>query len=252
MNILVGGYLPEIENNFVELEYSAKQKILTDYEIPQFTPISNQGSLSSCVGNSVMDCLEILIGLKDPKKVQQLSRLFVYYNARKYHNATNKDEGTFISKAMNSLIKYGVCLESTWSYDKSKVNKSPSIKAYKQAKDNEFKIGAYYQIKDNSKKLNAIESAIRSNHPVVFGVDVGKEYVDYRGSDKIFDPPNDVVGGHAQIVVGIKYIDGKRCWLVRNSWGMSWGKNGMSLFSDKYMLTARDCFVLSFDKDLVV
>jgi len=252
MTFKVGGYLPEICDNFQELECSLIMKSSGDYEIPQYTPISNQGQLSSCVGTSLGDCIELLIGIKNPSKVQQISRLFIYYNSRKYHNATHKDAGTYISNAMESLIKYGICLESNWIYDPLKVNKQPSLKAYKQAKDNEFKIGAYYQIKNNSNKLSSIESAIRSNHPVIFGVDIGQEYLGYKGKDKIFNPPTKSIGGHAQLIIGVKYINNQRCWVIRNSWGTSFGNKGYALFSDEYITTARDCFVLSFDKDLVV
>ena len=73
-----------------------------EHIIPEYTPVSNQLNLGSCVANSTVDALEILMGLSG--KTVQLSRLFVYWNARLYNQATDKDEGTFIKNAFKLAI----------------------------------------------------------------------------------------------------------------------------------------------------
>jgi len=180
----------------------------------------------------------------------------VHYNARRYHNATNEDSGTYISAGLKSLVKYGICLESTCKYDVKNVFKQPSILAYKEADDNEFKAGAIYQIKSRGNDmLNDIESAIRSNHPVVFGVKVGDDYMNYNGEDKVFEYPEGNGGGHAQILVGVKGVGDKKCFLVRNSWGASWGLKkypGHAWISGEYAKQSNEAFVVTLAKDLLV
>jgi hypothetical protein len=46
------------------------------------SPIENQGHLGSCTGQAVVGAYELLINKEVPEKFTDLSRLFVYYNAR--------------------------------------------------------------------------------------------------------------------------------------------------------------------------
>jgi len=217
-----------IENNISKYASSG----YGDYSMPEYTPISNQGSLGSCVGNSCCDALEILMGIKDKNSVIQLSRLFLYYNARVYTKSTGKDDGCYISHALDSLTTLGVCREQTWKYDENKVFAQPNLFAYAEANDN--KTSDFYQIKSN--RLDNIEQAIRSNHPVIFGTPVSNEFVNnYNGDLKVFNFPSTSIGRHAMIVVGVNYINGKRLFKIRNSWGAGWGDNGHCLMTEDYM-----------------
>jgi len=204
-----------------------------DYSIPEYTPISNQGSLNSCTANSLADILEILMGVKDKNSVVQLSRLFLYWNARVYIKESGKDEGCYISHALDSLTTLGVCREDTWKYDPNKVFAQPNLFAYAEANDN--KTSDFYQIKNN--RLNNIEQAVRSNHPVIFGTPVSKAFAETRYASElpIFNYASVSIGRHAMIVTGVKYINGNRFFLVRNSWGSSWGHNGHCLMTEDYL-----------------
>jgi|SRR5690606_24384266 len=80
--IVLKGYLSETSsdglfkftsNNLVK--YASNND---EYIIPEYTPISNQKSIGSCVANSIADAFEIMSGLKDPNNVKQFSRMFVY------------------------------------------------------------------------------------------------------------------------------------------------------------------------------
>jgi len=204
------------------------------YLITEYTPISNQGQLSSCCGNSAVDALEILMGQKG--NIVQLSRLFAYYNARLYHNAQKIDAGTQIRFIFDSFKRYGVALESTWQYDESKVNAQPILEAYKEGEDN--LINSYYKIdEDGNERCEAIEKAIRANLPVVFGTAVSKEYELYwNGNEsKVWDFPLVSVGRHAQVITGIRRIKGNRQFYIRNSWSENWGIKGHAWFSEEYI-----------------
>lgn len=238
------------------LEKTATEKNDT-YIITEYTPISNQGSLGSCTANAVADCVEILKGIEDPNKVEQVSRLFIYYNARNSINETHLDEGSYIHDALNSLKTLGACRELIWPYLEREVFTKPTIESYREGNDNT--ITEFYQIVSFSQRLKDIEVALRSNHPVIFGTQVGSEFMNYdSGSDdgnKVFGIPSDDVGGHAMIITGIRTNnDGEKEFLIRNSWGSNWGDNGHCWFSSDYIAwnKTRDIFVPTRMIDFVI
>ncbi len=209
----------------------------TQHIIPEHTPVSDQGALSSCVANATADAFEIIKGLEDPHSVKQLSRLFVYWNARSYHNETNKDEGTYIMYAMDALTKFGVCQENTWQYNESAVFSQPNIIAYKEGDDNTLKLENFYKIRNvGQERLKDIENAIRANHPVVFGTAIDDNFMQYTGGNKVFTTPINYNGFHAMVVVGVRYNPNVE-FLIRNSWSTTWGENGHAWFDGNYMMS---------------
>lgn len=224
-----------------------------EYIIPEYTYVSNQLSLGSCVSNATCDALEILKGLEDPNNVKQLSRLFVYWNSRLYHNDTDKDEGTYIHFAMKSLETYGVCEESTWNYKVANVFAQPPILAYKEGNDNTIK--SFYQITSNDQeRLNNIEKAIRANHPVVFGTLVDSYFTGNSLASVVDKPTGKIVGGHAMIITGVRRNSlGEQQFYIRNSWGTNWGNNGHAWLSADYIAwdETSDLFVGTVMPDLL-
>ena len=216
-----------------------------EHIIPEYTPVSDQLSLGSCVANSTVDALEILMGLSG--KPVQLSRLFVYWNARLYDKATGRDEGTYIKNAFNSLAKDGVCPESVWEYNVNKVFAQPPMEAYRQGSDNT--LHDFYRINSaGSKRIEEIESAVRANHPVVFGTGVTNSFLNYgySNTDKVWEAPTEAIAGlHAMIVTGVRQVDNSVQFYIRNSWGTNWGRNGHTWFDQSYFLhpTTSDIWV---------
>ena len=85
----VGGWIQDPKNEkdipFSRMDFGGlKDGVTSTHIIQEFTPISNQGQLGSCVGNATMDAFEILMGLENPNSVVQLSRLHAYYLGRLY------------------------------------------------------------------------------------------------------------------------------------------------------------------------
>jgi C1A family cysteine protease len=56
-----------------------------------------------------------------------------------------------------------------------------------------------------------------------------------RACSKCRSPGEGVVGGHAVLAVG--YDDKSERFIVRNSWGVSWGKRGYFTMPYSYLLT---------------
>lgn len=227
--VKLGGYIPDPKSDrdlkFVSLSSSLTKQSQpgTRNIIKELTPVSNQGRLSSCVANATVDALEILMGIQDPSTVQQLSRLFVYFNARNYDYMARTDAGTYIRNAFRSIKEFGVCREETWSYDQNNVYLQPPINSYKEASDN--RITGFYRIDSlYDQQMDDIINALDANHPVVFGTAVSFDFTQtfWGPQDVTFDVPKASVGDHAMIIVGYETTPELRFY-VRNSWGSGWG-----------------------------
>lgn len=254
------GFLPSQDNN-KDYDFSnVKSNILkyassstNEHVITEYTPVSDQLNLGSCVANATVDALEILMGLSG--KPVQLSRLFVYWNSRLYDKNTDKDEGTYIRNAFNSLAKDGVCPESVWQYNVNKVFAQPPMEAYRKGLDNT--IHSFYRIKStDSKRIDEIASAVRSNHPVVFGTGVTNSFINYfySNSDTVWQSPTEAIAGlHAMIVTGVREQNNRLQFYIRNSWGVNWGRNGHTWFDQDYFLhpTTGDIWVPTLMPDLL-
>jgi C1A family cysteine protease len=225
------------DKHFEELSGSLKAvSFSSEYVIPEYTPISNQGMISSCVANSWCDALEILQGVENPKAVTQLSRLFLYWIARDLVGHQRMDKGAFNRAAAHQLNKIGTVAEKWFPYDIIKVFDSPELDLYTMASKN--KISSFYALYSTGQnKLKDIEKAIRANHPVIISTGIGDDFINYKGGNHILTFPDKIKGYHAMIIVGVgSTIDGKKKFLLRNSWSRTWGDNGYVWFSDDYIL----------------
>ncbi len=64
--------------------------------------------------------------------------------------------------------------------------------------------------------------------PVIIGIDWYEGMMD-PDSNGFLHPIGDIVGGHCVVVIGINYEKGY--YIIRNSWGRSWGNNGEAFIS---------------------
>jgi hypothetical protein len=236
--MILGGWLPDppqaSDKSFEAVLPRMRPVATGDFHMLRTpTPVSQQGKLKSCAANVVADALEILMGQKG--EVTQVSRLFLYYNARNYHNATDRDAGTYLRMAFEAIRRLGVCTEETWPYIEANVLHRPSVRAYHEA--NDYKVSDFYRITSTGRpRVDAVEAAIKSNHPVVFGSQVGPELMTYNGkSDAAFACPKEMAGRHAMLWCGFRVRDGKREFMMRNSWGDKWGLGGHAWMSEDYV-----------------
>lgn len=224
------------------------KKSNTDFIIRELTPISSQGSIGSCAANAWCDMMEILDGLDGNDKVEQLSRLFLYWTSRYYTGDSNKDDGTYLRSAGHQLKHIGIVEEKYYPYEdiQNRVFKSPELDLYTMASNN--RLTGFYRPESVSSNslLEELELAIRASHPFVFGTPITDKLQDYRGDGTVFGPPkssDNILGNHAMICTGIGYDGGKRWWLWRNSWGNGWGDSGHVKVNDDYILACRDFWV---------
>jgi C1A family cysteine protease len=218
-----------------------------DIDLSKYATVSNQLALSSCAGNATADAVEVTSAIneedrakaegRDVRPLAQLSRLFVYTMARGLEDDDgdglgdiHKDEGTYIRNCFEILSRFGICDESIWPYITSRVYTSPSIKALRQAVGH--RIHSYYRIKETGQaRVDAVITALRARHPVVFGTLIDEAFMDSVGPDTVTVPKGEFVGGHAMMIIGYR----KGLFKIKNSWGGKWRGDGYCYFTPEYI-----------------
>ena len=186
-------------------------------------PVYDQGQLGSCTGNAIAGSIEYeQLKKKDPHAFMP-SRLFIYYNERVIEGTVKQDAGAMIRDGMKAVNTQGVCNESTWPYNITKFKNKPIAKAYKEAKKYTTKV--YSRVPQD---LNSLKGCLASGDPFVFGFTVYESFesatVAKTGIAPMPAPNEKALGGHAVLCVG--YDDTTKTFLIRNSWGPSWGIKG--------------------------
>ena len=186
------------------------------------TPVEDQGHIGSCAANAVVGAMEYHQRATG-RDVTDLSRLFLYYNARKLADKEHEDAGTYIHHAMAAVLAYGVCPEAMWPYQRAMWSTKPAEPCYEAAL--EFEAVSYARATTPA----AWKQALVSGLPIVFGAMIPGEMIqgEARADGRISVPANAWPapgGGHAMLIVG--YDDADQTWTVRNSWGPEWGDAG--------------------------
>jgi len=84
-----------------------------------------------------------------------------------------------------------------------------------------------------------MKTSLNSGAPFVVGIAVYASFESANVAATGYVPMPDVnneqfLGGHAIVCVG--YNDAKQVWIMRNSWGNSWGANGYFYLPYAYLL----------------
>jgi len=189
---------------------------------PWASPVEDQLHLGSCVGQAVVGAYELLLNKLDKTKFTDLSRLFVYYNARLLDNITDEDVGAYVRDGVKAVNKFGVCSEQMWQYLVEKFANAPSIQSYEDAKIR--MINKYYRVQS----IQDMVDALNTNSPIVASMNVYDSFYDLEnpGTYVLPMPKNNenLIGGHAIAFVG--YDLNKKLFLGRNSFGTDWCMEG--------------------------
>ena len=194
--------------------------------------VENQEALGSCTANALAGNLEYL-DHKIDDEYTDVSRLFIYYNERVLIDTEDYDSGAMLRDGIKTLRKQGACWEETWPYLIEKFAKKPSKKCYIEA--GKHKIESYHRLLT----LNEMLVCLAEGYPFVFGFTVYESFETQRvaltGVVNMPDKKEKGLGGHAVLAVGDNQK--QKRFLVRNSWGTGWGKDGYFTMPYEYLET---------------
>lgn len=195
----------------------------------QDSAIEDQEYLGSCTANALTNSYELQLRMYYPDKFVDLSRLFVYYNARWLEGTILEDHGTSIRSAIRGVYYYGVCKEELWPYDIEKFNVKPTDDCYLEAKTRY--ITEYYKLSDIADCIDAISSF----RPPVIGIEIYENFLELNHSDYTVKHPefSEIYYGlHALTLVG--YNISNRYFIAKNSFGKNWGNLGYCYIPFEY------------------
>jgi hypothetical protein len=186
--------------------------------------VEDQGQIGSCTANAIVGAIEF--GRRRTGDQVDLSRLFLYYNARRMRGAEHEDGGATITHGMGALLTHGVPPETAWPYDPAKVAEPPDAAAYERA------AGAADIEYARVDGLEHVKGALAQEQPVVFSISLPEWCYGEAGRRGVIPVPTDEElalvltqhGRHAMLLVG--YDSDGNFFHVRNSWGTGWGDQG--------------------------
>jgi len=202
---------------------------------PFMTPVEDQKNTNSCAANATAGAYEYLVKRHLGEEAYDVSRLFIYYNARAVDEPEAiEDEGSVLQSVIASLKEYGACSEETWAFDPDVVNDEPSAEAYEEAK--QFLIEETELVPTD---LDAWKTALAEGHPIIFGVKLFSSFDKQKKAGLVPVPSaketgRESHGGHAMLCVG--YSDPDQVFIVRNSWGPEWGDKGYCYIPYRYLM----------------
>jgi C1A family cysteine protease len=217
-----------------------KFKVPAPIELPELVDfrlqcplIYDQGESNSCTANAMGGAFQFE-QISQKKQDFMPSRLFIYYNTRVLEGTVNSDCGATLRDTMKTLVDNGVCPESKWGFNLSKLTVKPNCCCYYTAKKNQV-----LQYLSVTRNLTEIKSCLAEGYPIAFGFIVFESFMtDSVKNSGIAVMPllsEQALGGHAVLIVG--YDNSKNALIVRNSWGTNWGLSGYFYLPYEYITT---------------
>lgn len=202
-----------------------------------FPPIYNQEMVGSCTANALAGAIQFeRMRQKLPFADQIPSRLFIYYNERLLEHTVQHDNGAQLRDGVKSIVHTGTCFEGRgpgqWPYNVVAVTTAPTPACYAMAlKD---RVVGYSRLHQTYEQLRG---CLSSGFPFVFGFTAYEslESAAVKASGDIPLPSANeaAIGGHAVMAIG--YDDTAQKFVIRNSWGRDWGKEGYGTMPYAYL-----------------
>ena len=234
------GWMPDVPDHR-DLVYAAARITTLPPSVdlrPGCPPVYDQGQLGSCTANAIAAAIQFeQIRQKEPKPFAP-SRLFIYYNERVMEHTVGQDAGAQIRDGMKSVNHIGACPETDWPYVITKFARKPPTRAFKDAR-----LGKALSYQRVVQTLDQMKGCLASGLPIVLGISVYESFESQQvaRSGIVPMPPisEKLLGGHAILAVG--YNDAEQRFVMRNSWGTSWGMQGYFTIPYAYLTDSNLC-----------
>jgi C1A family cysteine protease len=218
------------------LSLLSRQRLPNIVDLRSFlSPIEEQYTLGSCVGNALASILEYFY-FYSTGHTKKFSRLFIYYNARMMEdetskrNATETDSGADLQFGIVSLIKYGCCEEQYWPFYEHLINIQPNNQAYEN--------GQNYCLDDFSRLSNNItqlRECLAEGYPFVMAIKIFPSFASNHHGYIPMPKKNEKPSQYRHAVVCVGYNHSEKVFIIRNSHGFQWGHYGYGYLPYDYI-----------------
>ena len=192
--------------------------------------VDSQLDLGSCAGNAMANAYELQVRRQAPENFVELSRLFIYYNARAIDNSIDQDTGAYLRDVIKAVRDHGICSEALWPYNVENFAVRPSDESFEDARSRSLR---------NYRKLDTIDDtvdALSQLRPVIFGMEIYASFMRVNTENPVVpmpEPDEQGRGGHAMCMVGYRLPE--RQFLAKNSFGTAWGDQGYCWIPFEYL-----------------
>jgi hypothetical protein len=213
--------------------------------------IGDQMDSGSCVGWGIADavCRWHFVKKGVLQKNQKLSVRYPWMAAKEvdvytdYPTTFLELEGTWITAALDIARKFGLVTDELLPFRLPDLSlRMANERLYVggglqdfYTKASNLKIAGYYNMGTN---MDNWKSWLATKGPIVSRLDVDATWDNATKTNGNLDTyqPNTAHGGHCVAIVGYGYKDDR--FIVRNSWGTSWGDKGFAYASKAYAQAA--------------
>ena len=192
----------------------------------------NQGAVSSCVAHAIAAVVEYYNRLQEGEYVK-MSTGYIYGNRT---NMSHKGQGMYVSDAVKNTVKYGDVENALFSYN---VEVPQAIEEFEkkafELSDRAFpnRFSSYFVLPT----VASMKANLMQNGPIIFSI---PWYADIKVTAQnimTHDTSNKTIDGYHCMVIYGWCKDG---WLIQNSWGKGWGKNGRAIMP--YSFRIMECY----------
>lgn len=226
MKMMLGNReIPDIDVSFRAPEFISKAKPeVFDWRnkggVNWVSPMMNQGACGSCVAFAAVATLEtqmnISSGIPDMNPKYSPQQLFAC-------GGGSCSFGWFTSMAPMFLESDGVPDEGCLPYTSGATGVDVACKAAcTDSASRAQKIARYTSPTGGTLDIEAVKAALKKG-PLMTSLRVYEDFMTYWGGVYKYAAGKSL-GGHAMSIVG--FDEAQRAWIVRNSWGESWGEKG--------------------------
>ena len=199
--------------------------------------VGDQKSTGSCVGWATADGVLRYHFVKANRlaKTERLSPRFIWMAAKETDEFIDRpttfieSDGTSPKAAVDIARKYGVVTDSVLPFASGLLYPEEANTFYAIAAQR--KISSYFNLFKNFVQWR---TWLATKGPLLVALNVDSTWDNAATTQGKLDTfkPNTVRGGHAVSVVGYR-ADGR--FIIRNSWGTTWGQNGFGFATEAYI-----------------
>jgi KDEL-tailed cysteine endopeptidase len=183
------------------------------------TPVKDQGQCGSCWSFSASGAIEGAYAVSKGKLVSLSEQELVDCAGIRY--GSMGCNGGSMDGAFNFAIDKGLCAEASYSYTSGVSQTGGTCQTTCQAV---VKVDECFDVKANDQL--ALKEAV-SVRPVAIAIEADTRYFQSYSSGILTSATScGTTLDHGVLIVGYGEDDGQMYWLVKNSWGTTWGDGG--------------------------